>query len=92
MVRSTLLATLTLALWVYSAPAFAGLVENISILRMALDSVCGQRVDVIWVDETHTNQPCLMSYSPFCDEVQINGPTSCMVVMHIGDESVDASY
>ncbi|GHD60519.1 hypothetical protein [Jeongeupia chitinilytica] len=86
MVRPSLLAALTLAASMLSSSAGAGLVENISMLRMALDSVCGQRLDVVWLDETRANPPCLMSYSPFCDEVQYNGPTSCMVVMHIEDE------
>ncbi|BCL75233.1 hypothetical protein JHS3_09690 [Jeongeupia sp. HS-3] len=91
MAHPSLLASLALAVSIFSSVATAGLVENISMLRTVLDSVCGQRFDVIWVDETRTNQPCLMSYSPFCDEVQYSGPTSCMMVMNITDEGGDDS-
>ncbi|AOX99437.1 hypothetical protein [Jeongeupia sp. USM3] len=85
MIRPPRLAALALATSLFSPYTAGGLIENISTLRMVLDSVCGQRFDVIWIDETRSNQPCLMSYSPFCDEVQHSGPTSCMVVMHVDD-------
>ncbi|GGP24370.1 hypothetical protein [Silvimonas amylolytica] len=63
------------------SPVCADMVDDVGTLEAILDSVCGQRFEVVWVDQDHKIPPCMMSYSPYCEEIQTNGPESCPLVM-----------
>jgi hypothetical protein len=56
-------------------------INDILGLQQAIDAFCGIKKNVILVDESHTNPPCIMSYSDGCEETQPNTPQSCQVVM-----------
>ncbi len=56
-------------------------INDILGLQQAIDAFCGAKMNVILVDESHTNPPCVMSYSDGCEETQPNTPQSCQVVM-----------
>jgi hypothetical protein len=56
-------------------------INDILGLQQAIDAFCGIKMNVILVDESHTNPPCVMSYSDGCEETQPNTPQSCQVVM-----------
>jgi hypothetical protein len=62
--------------------AMASMIEDVLGLSDILNQLCGPRMDVVWVDESRQNPPCLMTYSPNCVETQANSPNSCDVVMH----------
>ncbi|MCX7205587.1 MAG: hypothetical protein NT086_06280 [Proteobacteria bacterium] len=56
-------------------------INDILGLQQAINAFCGVKMNVILVDESHTNPPCLLSYSDGCEETQPNTPQSCQVVM-----------
>jgi hypothetical protein len=56
-------------------------INDILGLQQAIDAFCGAKMNVILVDESLTNPPCIMSYSDGCEETQPNTPQSCQVVM-----------
>ncbi|KPC50550.1 hypothetical protein WG78_17135 [Amantichitinum ursilacus] len=68
-------------------PAYADLVGDVATLEDILNSVCGQRYDVIWVDQDKEIPPCLMSYSQYCVEIQKAVPESCQNVL--GDKAAN---
>jgi hypothetical protein len=63
-------------------------INDILGLQQAINNFCGARMNVILVDESHTNPPCLMTYSDGCEEAQPNTPQSCLVVM--GEDNAQA--
>ncbi|WP_283149453.1 hypothetical protein [Silvimonas soli] len=69
------------------APAHADMIDDVATLEAILDSVCGQRFEVIWVDQEHKLPPCMMSYSPYCEEIQNNTADSCVMVMGTTDSA-----
>ncbi|WP_273428907.1 hypothetical protein [Chitinibacter tainanensis] len=79
MLRSILLAG---ALCVGAASVQAGeLVEDLLHINTLIEQRCGERLQVLWVDEKGDNPPCQMSYSAACVEAQAAGPYSCSTVI-----------
>ncbi|KAF0813286.1 hypothetical protein IGB42_02215 [Andreprevotia sp. IGB-42] len=81
---------LALAACLASPLTHAALIDELAALKGALDSLCGKRFDVIMMDETEQLPPCMMSYSPRCQEMQYPGPASCEVVMRFAPDDDDA--
>ncbi len=72
------------------SPVRADMLDDVGTLEAILDSVCGQRFEVIWVDQDHKIPPCMMSYSPYCEEIQNNSSDSCPLVMGTDVDADDA--
>ena len=79
-----------LAACLVSQLTHAALIDELATMKVALDSLCGTRFDIIFVDETKQLPPCLMSYSSHCEEIQYQGPASCDIVMR-GIQDTDPS-
>ncbi|WP_410498332.1 hypothetical protein [Chitinibacter sp. S2-10] len=50
-------------------------------MNSLIEDRCGDRLDVVWVDERGQNPPCYMAYSNSCVEAQTPHPQSCLVMM-----------
>ena len=79
------LSALMLSLFLLPTTALADITDILG-LQQALHGFCGPRKDVILVDESHSNPPCLMSYSEGCEEIQPDIPQSCAVVLRAPEE------
>ncbi|MFC7421776.1 hypothetical protein ACFQNF_18105 [Iodobacter arcticus] len=71
---------LLLGLGLIQPPAYAD-INDILGLQQAINAFCGLKMNVILVDESHSNPPCIMSYSEGCEETQPDSPQSCQVVL-----------
>jgi hypothetical protein len=76
----SIIPILTLGLCLFHAESRAD-INDILGLQQAINNFCGVRMNVILVDESHSNPPCIMTYSDGCEEAQPNTPQSCLVVM-----------
>lgn len=76
MLRKSLISIIATGLFLPSA-ANAEIIDDLLNIHDILSSLCGQRVTVLWVDETEQIAPCLMVYSKGCVEAQTAGPQSC---------------
>ncbi|STQ91142.1 hypothetical protein [Iodobacter fluviatilis] len=56
-------------------------INDILGLQQAINAFCGTKMNVILVDESHSNPPCILSYSDGCEETQPDSPQSCQVVL-----------
>ena len=68
-------------------PVHADLAGDVGTLEEIFNTVCGPRYDVIWVDEAKELPPCLMSYSQYCEEIQVATPNSCQNIL--GDRAAN---
>nr|WP_314900670.1 hypothetical protein [uncultured Deefgea sp.] len=77
MLRKSLVSLIVTGLIVPSV-AHAELIDGLLNVNDILGSLCGQRMIVLWVDETEQIPPCVMAYSAGCIEAQGDGPQSCV--------------
>ncbi|QZA79001.1 hypothetical protein K4H28_06285 [Deefgea tanakiae] len=77
MLRKSLVSLIAAGFMMPSA-AHAELIDGLLNVNDILGSLCGQRMIVLWVDETEQMPPCVMAYSAGCVEAQGNGPQSCI--------------
>jgi hypothetical protein len=78
---SCLVATLSSPItWAQDA-AEPGLLAQLLHLSGLIEERCGERLDVVWVDERGKNPPCTMAYSGSCTEMQSTEPQNCTVMM-----------
>jgi hypothetical protein len=80
-VISGLIATLLIPLTQAQAADEPGLLAQLLHLNGLIEERCGERLDVVWVDERGKNPPCTMAYSSSCTEIQSQEPQNCTVMM-----------
>lgn len=76
MLRKSLVSAIAAGLLIPSL-ANAEIIDDLLNIHDILGSLCGQRMMVLWVDETEQVAPCLLAYSAGCVEAQTIGPQSC---------------
>ncbi|WP_348945050.1 hypothetical protein ABHF33_00055 [Chitinibacter sp. FCG-7] len=72
---------LALALLSPGATRAESMIELLLHMNSVIEERCGNRLDVVWVDERGQNPPCYMAYSMSCVEFQTPHPQSCLVMM-----------
>ncbi|WP_027467469.1 hypothetical protein [Deefgea rivuli] len=76
MFRKSLITAIATGLLLPSI-ANAEIIDDLLNINDILGNLCGQRMTVLWVDETEQIGPCLLTYSVGCVEVQTAGSQSC---------------
>ncbi|MGL6040695.1 MAG: hypothetical protein ACRC01_05785 [Deefgea sp.] len=76
MLRKSLVSLVTAGLFMPSF-AHAEFIDDLLNINDILGSLCGQRMMVLWVDETEQVAPCVLAYSERCVEAQAAGTQSC---------------
>ncbi|MBM5570787.1 MULTISPECIES: hypothetical protein [Deefgea] len=67
----------------------AEIIDALLNVNDILGSLCGQRMVVLWVDETEQIAPCVMAYSAGCVEAQSDVAHSC--VQQLQSLQIDSS-
>lgn len=80
-VISSLIATLIIPATQTQAADESSLLAQLVHLSSLIEERCGERLDVVWVDERGKNPPCTMAYSNACTEMQSQEPQNCTVMM-----------
>jgi hypothetical protein len=57
--------------------AHAEFIDDLLNINDILGSLCGQRMMVLWVDETEQVAPCVLAYSERCVEAQATETQGC---------------
>lgn len=76
MLRKSLVSLIAAGL-LFPRISHAEIIDDLLNVNDILSSLCGQRMIVLWVDETEQIAPCIIAYSTGCIEAQAAGPQSC---------------